>query len=180
LTVLLYEFKAGLEAYFRRRGGAICNLDDIVAWNRSHANETMPIFGQEHMEKALECGPLTDPDYLSALESSRRLAGKEGLFQLLDDNNLDAIAGASNGPAWLIDHMNGDYYTGGRMSTAPAISGAPHITLPIGYTRGLPMGLSIVGRPGSDGMLLGIAFGLEQLLGARRPPEFREGTATFT
>ena len=172
LTVLLYEFKAGLEAYFARRGGSIHGLADIIAWNKAHADVAMPVFGQEHMEEALECGPLTDEKYQTALRESRRLAGEDGLLKLLEEQNLDAIAGASNGPAWIIDHMIGDYYSGGRMSTAPAVSGAPHLTLPIGYVNQLPMGISLVGALGSDADLLAMGFALESRINARRPPEF--------
>ncbi len=172
LTVLLYEFKAGLESYLNRRGGDLQSLEDIVRWNNDHADSVLRLFGQEHMNEALECGSLADEKYVTALRESRRLAGEEGLIKLLREENLDALAGFSNGPSWIIDHMVGDYYTGGGMSRAPAVSGAPHLTLPIGYVNSLPVGISLVGAHGADGDLLRMGYTLESRLKARRAPEF--------
>lgn len=173
LTVLLYEFRQGLADYFARRGDErIRTIDDVIAFNREHADTVLRLFGQEHMERAAGCGALTDERYVKARAESVRIAGTDGLFALLDRLELDALIAPTNGAAWLIDHVNGDYYTGGGMSTAPAISGAPHLTLPAGYHHGLPVGISVAGRPGSDAALLGIGHAIERTLAARRPPEF--------
>jgi amidase len=172
LTVLRYEFKHGLAEYFARRGGAIRSIDDIIAFNSDHSDEVMPLFGQEQMIAAAECGPLTDEAYRTALQESRRIAGTEGVLRVLAENRLDALCAPTNGPSWIIDHVNGDYYTGGRMSSGPAISGCPHLTLPAGYHRGLPIGISLIAMHQHDAELLGMGYALEQALRARRPPRF--------
>ena len=132
----------------------------------------MPIFGQEIMERAAACGSLDDAEYREALRESRRIAGADGLLGLLEAHGLDAIAAPSNGPAWLIDHVNGDYFTGTSFSRGPAISGAPHVTVPMGYHGELPLGISLAGAVGDDARLLGIAYAFEQARPARRPPRF--------
>lgn len=128
-------------------------------------------FGQEHMEADAACGPLTDEAYLTASAESLRIAGEEGILAVMREHRLDALCAPTNGPAWMIDHINGDSYTGGRMSSGPAISGCPHVTLPAGYYRGLPLGVSLVAAHRADSDLLGMAYALEKRLGARRPPE---------
>ena len=170
LTVLHYEFKQGLADYFRRRGGALKTIADVVRFNNEHADETMRFFGQEHMIEAARCGSLTDAVYQTALSESRRIAGREGVLKVLAERRLDALCAPTNGPSWLIDNVNGDHYTGGRMSSGPAISGCPHLTMPAGYHAGLPMGVSLVAAHREDAKLLGMAFALEQVLAARRPP----------
>jgi amidase len=202
LTVLRYEFRQGLIDYFARRnrtgGGAraagpdpapgnhptatahptpgarIATIEDVIRFNEEHADVVLRIFGQEHMLAAAQCGPLTDEAYLTALRESRRIAGAEGVEALLTEHRLDAIVAPTNGPSWLIDHVNGDYYTGGAMSTGPAIAGLPHLTAPMGYAYGLPLGLSFVSARREDAKLLGIAYAYECANPVRRPPEFRE------
>ena len=144
----------------------------MIAFNEAHAWEVLRFFGQERMVQAAACGPLSDEEYREALRESRRLAGPECLEAVFGEHRLDAVVAPTNGPAWLIDHVNGDYYTGGAMSSAPAISGAPHITVPMGYHLGLPMGLSFVGGFGDDARLLGMAYAFEQATLARRPPGY--------
>jgi amidase len=171
-TVLLYEIRHSLDAYLRGRGGAITSFDELIAYNEKHADAVMPFFGQEHLLKAATCDSLDAEEYREALREAKRIAGADGIFSLLESHELDAIAAPSNGLAWLIDPVNGDYPTGGGFSRGPAISGAPHITVPMGYHRELPLGLSFAGAFGDDARLIGIAYGFERAHPVRRPPRF--------
>jgi amidase len=87
-------------------------------------------------------------------------------------HKLDAFVAATNGPAWLIDPVNGDAGGGLNTSTPAAVSGYPHITVPGGQYRGLPVGLSFFGRPYSEGKLIGYAFAYEQVTKHRVQPRF--------
>jgi amidase len=129
----------------------------------------MPFFGQEYMLQALDKGPLTDTEYLDALEQSRGIARK-ALDTALADNRLDALIVVSNGPAWMTDHVNGDSFSIGSSSYA-AVSGYPSITVPAGFVSGLPIGLSFIGAAWSDKQLIELAYAFEQATGARRAPE---------
>lgn len=149
----------------------IRTIHDIIAFNEAHADSVLKLFGQEHMLAAAECGPLTDQDYQRARSEAQRIAAS-AIDDLLQTHRLDAIVAPTNGPAWLIDHVNGDYFTGGAMSTAPAISGYPHITLPMGYHRGLPLGLSLIAGYRADATLLAFAHAFELASPVRRPPEY--------
>jgi amidase len=86
-------------------------------------------------------------------------------------HRLDAIVAPGGGPAWLIDLVTGDHDSGGSSSPA-AIAGYPNITVPAGFVRGLPVGISFFGAAWSEPALLRIAYSFEQATRARRRPQF--------
>jgi amidase len=172
LEVLLYEFHADLDAYLASHAGQVRSLAEVMAFNELHADRVMPHFGQELVKLALEKGPLTEEKYLAALAKNHRLARAEGIDAALSQHGLDAIVEPSGGPAWLTDYVNGDHYSGGSSSPA-AVAGYPSITVPAGYVRGLPVGMSFVGPAWSEAKLIRYAYAFEQATQVRRPPEFR-------
>ena len=173
-TVLLYEFKADLDAYLATRGPdvQVHSLADVIAFNERHGDTVMPFFGQEIMLKAVEKGPLTEQAYLDALATNRRLTRAEGIDATLRIHGLDAIIAPSGGPAWLIDPVNGDAHGGGDSSPA-AVSGYPSITVPAGYVWGLPVGISFTAGAYAEPTLIRLAYAFEQATQARRLPAFR-------
>ena len=128
----------------------------------------MPIFGQEVFLLAEEKGPLTDADYLEALETSKRIA-REGIDGALREHDLDLLIAPSNGPAWPTDHESGDSFEIGSSSYA-AVSGYANITVPAGFVSGLPIGLSFIGPAHSEQLLIDVASAFEQETAARRAP----------
>ena len=170
-TVLLYEFKADLNAYLAARGGTVKSLEECIAFNKTHRTEEMPYFDQEIMEQAQAKGPLTDKAYLDAIASDYKLARKEGIDAIVAKNNLDAIIGPTAGPAWVTDWIDGDHADSGCASP-PAVAGYPHITVPAGFYFGLPLGISFFGAAWSEPKLIKIAYAFEQARKARRKPEF--------
>ncbi|WP_297919772.1 amidase [Metallibacterium sp.] len=169
---LSYEFKADLNAYLATRHGIpVKTLADVIAFNKAHAAQEMPWFGQSLMIKSEARGPLTDPRYLKALAAAKRLSGPEGIDAALKKDHLDALMAPSNSPAWVIDLVNGD--RGGVSSSSPAaVAGYPDITVPAGFVHGLPLGVSFFGAKWSEPTLIEIAYGFEQATHARRDPEF--------
>ena len=168
LTVLLYEFKAGLAAYFERTNAPVKSLAEVIAFNEANADEVMPFFGQDLMITADEKGGLDSPEYLEARETARGLA-RARLDAALDDNQLDALVAITNGPAWKTDHVKGDNFRISSSSFA-AVSGYPNVTVPAGFVFDLPVGLSLIGRPFEEQALLEIAYAFEQATRQRRPP----------
>lgn len=171
LDVLLYEFKDGLNGYLQKSGAPHRSLESLIAWNKANAGTVMPFFGQELFERAQAKGPLTDAAYIKAREAARRLAGSDGLLATLEQEKLDALIAPSVSPAWPTDHVLGDHFVGAGYGVA-AVAGTPSITVPVGESRGLPLGLTFMGRAYSEGDLIGFAYALEQVTKARKPPAF--------
>ena len=170
-TVSLYEFKDGINRYLAtRRGAGPKTLADLIAFNQAHADTEMPFFGQDQFIQAEKKGPLSESDYQQAHERARRLAGAEGIDAALMKDHLDVLIAPSGAPAWMIDLIDGDHFIGGDITSPPAVAGYPHITVPMGQVRGLPVGLSFVGSAWSEAKLIGYAYAFEQATHARRPP----------
>ncbi len=175
--VLLYEFKADLNKYLAEHPLApVKTMEEIIEFNKKNADREMPWFDQEIFIEAQAKGDLTSPEYLKALEDSKRFAGKEGIEAVMEKYNLDVVIAQTNGPAWTIDWVNGDHFSGGSSSPA-AISGYPNITVPMGYVHGLPVGISFFGKAWSEPVLLKIAYAYEQATKHRKAPGFLETLA---
>jgi amidase len=172
--LLLYEFKADLNAYLSqlKPNVAVHSLADVIAFNAKNASRELRYFGQEIMEQAQKKGPLTEKKYLDTLASNRRLMGAQGIDATMTKYKLDAIVVPTQGPAGLIDLVNGDPGGGGSFTAPAAVAGYPHVTVPMGFVRGLPVGLSFVGRAWSEATLLKLAYAFEQAEPARKKPTY--------
>lgn len=168
--VLLYEFKDGINNYLKSRPDAkVKTLEDIIRFNQENESQEMPYFMQEILEMSQEKGSLEDEEYQEALEKMLKIA-RGDLDRTLKENELDAIIGVTGGPAWPIDLLNGDHFGTGS-STPAARSGYPNITVPAGYVRGLPVGMSIFGAKYEEPKLIGIAYAFEQATKVRQAPK---------
>ena len=170
--VLLYEFKADLNAYLAQLSGTgPRTLEELIAWNTAHTDEELKYFGQEVFVQAQAKGPLTEKAYLDALAKDQKMSRTDGIDATMDKYKLDAIVAPTNGPPAPIDFVNGE---GGSVSssTVAAVAGYPSITVPAGYTFGLPVGISFFGRPWTEGTLIKAAYGYEQATKHRVKPQF--------
>lgn len=169
LELLMFELKADLEAYLRARGGPMKSLADVIAFNHAHADQELTLFGQEYFERASTKGPLTSPEYLAAKATCVKLG--VALREVLEKNQLAALVAPTGSPAWLTDLENGDHPLF-AFTTAAAVAGAPHATVPMGFVGELPVSLSFVGAVGDDVRVVALAYAFEQLTHARRPPRY--------
>ena len=173
LEVLLYEFKADLNVYLAALGpnAPVHSLKEIIDFNEKNRDKEMPHFGQDLFIKAEAKGPLTNKEYLEALKKNHTLSRDQGIDFVLREKKLDALIAPTGGPAWLTDWIDGDHFTGGY-STASAVAGYPHITVPAGFDHGLPVGISFFGPAYSEPKLIRLAYAFEQATLVRRPPGF--------
>jgi amidase len=177
--VLLYEFKDGLNRYLTRlpASSPARTLQDLIAFNEKNRDREMPFFAQELFIQAQAKGPLTDAAYLKARTDCVRLSRQDGIDALLAQHKLDAIVTLTSGPACLIDHILGDTDNGG-CTTPAAVAGYPHITVPAGFYRGLPIGLSFFSTAWTEPTLLKLAYAWERQVNARRRPTFAASVAS--
>ncbi len=171
--VMLYEFKAGLNAYLAGVGprAPVRTLKEIIGFNERNKEKELLYFGQDTFIKAQAKGPLTEKAYIDALAKNRRLSRDEGIDAVMNQHRLDALVAPTTGPAHKIDLLYGDRDTGGS-STPAAVAGYPSITVPAGHVFGLPVGVSFFGRAYSEPTLLKLAFAFEQATKVRQPPKF--------
>jgi amidase len=172
--VLLSEFKAGLGDYLRTSPAPLParSLEELIAFNKANADIEMPLFGQELFEKSQKAGPVTGAAFRKARAASLRKAGAEGIDRLLAKYKVVALLGPTMPPAWKIDAVNGDQISGGGAGSLAAVAGYPHLTVPMGLVKGLPVGLSFMGPKWSDATILSLGFAFEQARGPFPAPRF--------
>ena len=171
--VLLYEFKADLNKFLARLPGEfpVRSLADLIRFNEAHSARELALFDQELLRQAQAKGTLDEAAYRDARAACLTATRSGGIDAVLCEHRLDAVVTLTSGPAWLIDAVNGDMDTGGCSSPA-AVAGYPHITVPAGLHRGLPIGLSFFGAAFSEPKLIKLASGYEHTAGARIAPKF--------
>jgi len=172
--VLLTELKADLNAYLATTPASVRTrtLADVIAFNKANASSELALFDQGTFEEAQTMKGLDDPDYKKARETSLRMAGAEGIDKLLRDNEVIALIGPTMPPSWPIDAVNGDQISGGGGGGLAAVAGYPHLTVPMGHVKGLPVGLSFIGPKWSDQLILSLGYAYEQASRKRVEPRF--------
>ena len=172
--VMLYEYKHGLNEYFRSLGqnAPVKSLEALIAFNRKDTLE-LRYYNQQYLEMAREKGDLSSPEYQEALEGLMEGSREQGIDRVMQEHNLDAFIAPTGSPAWKTDLVNGDSFHLGSSSPA-AWAGYPNITVPMGTIHGLPVGISFFGTGWSEPLLLEIAYSFEQGTLHRKPPEFLE------
>lgn len=170
--VMLFEFKAGLNAYFRSLGdkAPVKNLEELIAFNKTDSIE-LRYFDQHLLELAQQKSDLQSTEYQDALRAMLKATREDGIDKVMNENKLDALVAPTGSPAWKTDLINGDHFMGGSSSPA-AISGYPNITVPMGFVDDLPVGISFFGRQWSEPVLLEVAYGYEQSTRHRKAPTF--------
>jgi amidase len=171
--VLQYDLKADLNAYLARLGpnAPVHSLKEIIEFNERNKKTELAYFGQDTFIKAEARGPLTDKEYVDAREKNLRLSRTEGIDAIMDKFKLDALLAPTESPAWVSDLVTGDHFLCSS-STAAAVAGYPHITVPAGFVFGLPVGISFFGRAWSEPTLIKLAYAFEQATNRRKPPRF--------
>jgi amidase len=174
-AILLYDFKADLNHYLSTAPATVKSrsLADIMQFNKANAKQVMPHFAQEIMELAQAKGPLTDNDYVQASIRAKKLTGVEGIDAALKKHQLNALIAPTTGPAWDINYKKGDVIAGSSSSPA-AIAGYPHLTVPMGSVKGLPVGLSFFAGAWSDASLLNMGYAFEVARPALPAPHLKK------
>jgi amidase len=168
LLELETELKVDLNAYLSSTPPAVKTrtLADVIAFDKASARENA-LLGQDIFIAAEKTKGLSDPAYLKARAMLMKIARTDGLDKIL--NGLDALVMPTDEPSWRIDLVKGDNDSS-NTSFLPAVAGYPHLTVPMGTVRGLPVGISFIGRAWSEATLLVLGAGFESATHARRAP----------
>jgi len=171
-AILLAELRTDLDAYLATTPSTVTTrtLADVIAFNTATPAE-LALFGQDIFEQAQATGGTSSPAYIAAHRRARAAAAS-AIDRMLRENNVDAIIAPTLGPAWPTDIVNGDHFTGGGSSSLPAVSGYPHITVPMGTVYGLPVGISFFAEAWQESKLIGFAYAYEQRANARVRPTY--------
>lgn len=170
-TVLLYEFKDGVNNYLSKANSKMKTLADVIEFNKKNEYKAMPYFKQETLELADKKGDLNTKEYLDALKNTTTIT-RDAIDKILKDNKLDAIAAPTNGFACCIDLVNGDYDNGFSFSGPAAMAGYPHITVPMGVWKDLPAGISFVSTAYDEAGIIKLGYAYEQASKKRIAPKF--------
>ena len=174
-TVRYPEFRSQIEDYLATLGPGyprtlremIERSDEIVALmpDGSRPNPVRwNIFRQEEAS-----GELTDYQYVAMREHGFPMV-QAIVHGMMDAHHLDAIVypPSANPPTLrsAVDHF------GGMLGTNIAsLAGVPDLIVPAGFTpRGLPVGISFLGRAFSEPRLFALGYAFEQAKRARRDP----------
>jgi len=176
LLVLRTELKADLNAYLATTPPSVATrtLADVIAFNTAQAPRELQFFGQDFFVAAEATKGLSDPAYRAARARSQAQAAG-AIDTVLTAARAQAIVTPTYGLPWLSDPVAGDQFSGPSASQLPAVAGTPHLTVPMGLARDLPVGLSFLGRQGSEELLLRAGHGYEQAAHARVAPTYRPG-----
>ncbi len=170
-NVLMFELKADLNAYLASTDPTQVptrTLADVIAFNAAEPRET-ELFGQELFLLAEAKKGLDDPEYIAARETSLRLAGPEGIDRMMDVNSVIALIAPTTSRGWTNDREDEDE-SEGSSSTLAAVAGYPHLTVPMGMDRGMPVGISFIGGKWDDAAILSLGYAFEQKTMARIAP----------
>jgi amidase len=169
LTLMLVELKVGLTKYLATRDAPVKTLADVIAFNRAHAADELPWFGQSLLEKAEETEGVASAAYLESLDACTA-AGLAELDRTLGEHDLDALVAPAMAPPSPIDLVNGDVGVDGGASDSSALAGSPILTVPVELAHGLPVAVSLWGARGSERTLLQLGQALESGRDARTGP----------
>ena len=176
LTVLLTELKHDLNAYLASTDPTQVKtrtLADVIAFNAAEPRETV-LFGQDLFERAQATGGLTDPAYVEARAKSLQAAGPDGIDRMMAEHRVVALIAPTTSRAWTNDPKDDDDMQGSASRLA-AVAGYPHLTVPMGFDRGLPVGISFIGGKWDDARILSLGHAYEQATKERRAPPRPQG-----
>jgi len=177
--VLQVEFKHTLNEYLANAAPEVKHrtLKDVIAFNTANADIELPLFDQSIMDASQAQPGIDDAEYKAALAKIVNASGRDGIDKFLTENNVDVLVAPSFGPSWLVDAVYGDNTLGNAgAGYLAAIAGYPHLTVPMGMVRGLPVGLSFMSTAGDDANVLAFGYDYEQATKLIQAPKFYKAT----
>lgn len=175
LSVLEYEFKHTLNEYLASTPETVPtrSLSELITFNQANAEIELALFDQSLFDSSDAKGPISDEDYLNAVEAVQSATRANGIDKLLADNDVSMLVSPSGPLSPRVDPVNGDTWPDwAGAGYLAAIAGYPHITVPMGSVHGVPIGFSIMGAKDADADILSWGFAYEQASEMRVEPQY--------
>ncbi len=180
LFVLEIEFADSLNRFLRDRADRlpVDSLDTLIDFNLDHRETELALFDQEHFVSATKRPAAGSAPHKLAVEAIKAASGQNGIDQLLNNANVDVLVAPSGPLAPPIDFINGDVWPAWvGAGYLAAIAGYPHLTLPMGVVKGLPLGISVMGAENTDSLVLTTGKAIEQVLRPATVPRFTKSAS---
>ena len=175
-TILLEtEFKASLNAYLGTTPESVevKSLAQLIEFNTANAKRELALFDQSIFVSSEARPDLSDADYRAALAAVKHATGTAGIDRLLRESGADVLVAPSGPLAPPRDPVNGDNWPSwvgaGYMA---AMAGYPHLSIPMGTVKSVPLGLSVIGTAGDDARVLAVGHQWQQLYGPVPVPRY--------
>ncbi|MDC3266683.1 amidase family protein [Gammaproteobacteria bacterium] len=165
-----YETEEAINEYLANLPGSpVSSLREILLQGKVtpwRASDLMGVIGRSTQ----------DPGYLQFMLARETI--REAVLAYMAEAQLDALIYATFdhqttliAPDALSNSDTKDAYGRGNNRRLSPLVAFPAITVPAGFTvDGLPVGIEMLGRAFSEGMLLGFAYDYEQSTNHRKPP----------
>lgn len=164
-NVLLSEFHFAIDEYLAAAAPQVKHrdLESLIEFNNNSARE-LAIFDQAIFEKSLAAAGLNSDEYRSNLALVRTATREKGIDQILEQHNVSILVAPSYNPAFKIDTVYGDHGPWGWLGIGwmAAIAGYPHVTVPMGTAKHLPVGISFISSQWQDSAVLQAGYAYEQ------------------
>ena len=183
LFVLEVEFADSLNRFLRDRAERlpVDSLETLIDFNLDHRETELALFDQEHFVSAATRPAAGSAPHKLAIEAIKAASGQNGIDQLLNDANVDVLVAPSGPLAPPIDLINGDVWPAWvGAGYLAAIAGYPHLTMPMGVVKGLPLGISVMGAKNTDSLVLTTAKAIEQVVSPTTVPQFSKSASEQT
>ncbi len=116
-------------------------------------------FGRDFLGRVLPACLFQSSDYVQASREHRRIiAEMQPLYE-----KYDVLLTAGFGPAPRLDaHKTANFWQKTNVFTPSNVTGGPSLTLPNGYSNGLPLGMQLIGRPFDEATVLRAGYAYQQ------------------
>ncbi len=175
MAVLEYEFKHDLNEYLSTTPKTVKTrtLEQLIAFNQDNAGLELALFDQSIFISAQKRGSLDEKEYRDARAEILLATGKNGIDKMMAENTVAVLVSPSGPLAPRFDPVNGDVWPNwAGMGSLAAVSGYPHITVPMGTVRNIPIGLSFMAGKGQDAQVLSYGYAYEQASQMRATPKY--------
>lgn len=182
--ILKTEFKAGLNDYLADTPSSmdVCSMNDVIKFNIDNADRELALFDQSILIDSAATGSVDDEVFKQVVSDYVDAARTSGVDHLLTKHDVRLIVMPTTKPAAPIDLLGTSKPVGGPLGAGwlASAAGYPVLTVPMGNTKGLPLGLLFMGTAWDDAALLRAGHAFEEELDLQQRPSYFDGDFEYS